>query len=80
MDCRGPDIPKVIAFQTKDLEELSTLEDNSALSDQLSNYSLPNVRLLKVPMKSGYMANVKLILPPEITYKSFNSYPLIVQV
>ena len=58
------------------------LDDNSALRARAANMSLPKVRMFRVPLTAsgGYEAAVRLYLPPEITFDTFTSFPLLVQV
>ena len=59
------------------------LDDNAALRARAVNMSLPKVRMFRVPLSSesgGYEAAVRLYLPPEITFETFTSFPLLVQV
>ena len=61
------------------------LDDNGALRARAANMSLPKVRMFRVPLTAagsggGYEAAVRLYLPPEITFETFTSFPLLVQV
>ena len=58
------------------------LDDNGALRARAANMSLPKVRMFRVPLTAsgGYEAAVRLYLPPEITFDTFTSFPLLVQV
>ena len=59
------------------------LDDNDALRARAANMSLPKVRMFRVPLTAGgggYEAAVRLYLPPEITFETFTSFPLLVQV
>ena len=80
LDCRGPDLPKVLVYEAKTNRLIASWDDNAKLSRQVQNMSLPNVRIFNVSLSSGYRANVRLFLPPEITIETFNSYPLVVEV
>ena len=68
----------MIKFQPPKL--LSYLDNSTSLANQVTNMSMPNVRLFNVTLSSGYNATVRLFLPPEITVETFTSYPLIVEV
>ncbi len=59
---------------------IASLEENEYLRGRVANMSLARVRTFNVPLSSGYEATVKVIIPPEITFHSYASYPLIVQV
>ena len=64
------------------IQEL-VLDDNGALRARAANMSLPKVRMFRVPLTAGgggYEAAVRLYLPPEITFETFTSFPLLVQV
>ncbi len=115
VDCKGPDVPRTLLYQTRgrgeeeeeekegeegekgeegeegeeeEVEEkgeqwpkmLSELENNSKLREEAVNMSLPKVRIIEVPLSSGYQARVKLILPPEVGLYTFATYPLLLQV
>ena len=80
LDCRGPTMPRVLLFESKANRMIANLDSNAKLQTKVANMSLPNVRLFNVTLSSGYVATVRLFLPPEITIETFTSYPLVVEV
>lgn len=81
VNCKGPSVPKVLLFQMgHNITQIAELDTNAKLRQAVQNLSLPKIRMFTVPLSSGYNASVKLFLPPEITYFTFASYPLIIQV
>ena len=55
------------------------LSTTTAYSNQFSSPST-NSNTMEDNKSSGYNASVRLFLPPEISVKTFMSYPLVVQV
>lgn len=85
INCLGPDVPKVLLYKSdseKDgkVEKIADLDENEWLREKVKNMTLPKVRIFRVPLRSGYNATVKVILPEEINIETFGSYPLIIQV
>lgn len=80
LDCRGPDVPRVLLFNATSLNEELTLDNNTLLRERVANMSLPKVRMFRVATRSGYYASVRMYLPPEITFDDFKEYPFIVHV
>ena len=80
LDCRGPDMPIVYLFEAASNRMITVLDANIGLKKEISRMTLPKVRLFNVTLSSGYVASVRLFLPPEISIETFKSYPLVVQV
>ena len=80
LDCKGPDVPKVLLFKTSTNQPMGVLDSNHELKRNIANMTLPKVRIFNVTLSSGYVASVRVFLPPDITIDTFASYPLVVQV
>ncbi|XP_062551679.1 venom dipeptidyl peptidase 4-like [Armigeres subalbatus] len=82
--CSGPTPSYSQIYRTSDLRLLVEWESNEALRTQLAAYKETEVRFLKVPVKGGFEASVRLYLPAEIDFekpdKIKKKYPMIVQV
>ena len=80
IDCKGPDVPRVLLYQSGNETAMMELNGNEELRTHIKNVSLPKVRMFLVPLRSGYNASVKIIMPEEIGLRTFGSYPLIIHV
>ena len=52
LDCKGPGVPKVLLFDTKNNKQIAVLNSNAALQQTVSNMSLPIVRIFDVPLST----------------------------
>ena len=50
LDCKGPDLPKTLLFETTTNKQITELNLNPGLRQKVSNMSLPNVRIFDVPL------------------------------
>ncbi|GAB6021484.1 Inactive dipeptidyl peptidase 10 [Chamberlinius hualienensis] len=78
LDCQGPSIPTVHLVQSHTNKIVWTLETNRALSENLEQKALPQVKTFQIPIEGGYEANVRLYLPPEFRHNDVTTYPLVV--
>ncbi|XP_076369870.1 prolyl endopeptidase FAP-like [Tachypleus tridentatus] len=80
LECLGPGIPR-IELRTVDGNKLvSLLDSNDALKELYQKRALPQVRTFHVPIKGGFKANVRLLLPPGLEDNEITRYPMIVLV
>ena len=50
LDCKGPGIPRVLLFKTATNKQITVLNNNTPLRQKVLNMSLPNVRIIDVPL------------------------------
>ncbi|KAK5646379.1 hypothetical protein RI129_004843 [Pyrocoelia pectoralis] len=77
--CSGPG-PHIVQIKSLTSPDSFVWQDNAALRERLSKKYKPVRKTLKVPLSSGYTANVRLLLPPTLDEESDEKYPMIVKV
>ncbi|GIZ03226.1 venom dipeptidyl peptidase 4 [Caerostris extrusa] len=56
------------------------LDTNSDLKQRVEQRTMPQIRTFHVPVRGGYKAQVRLLLPPDLASNDASLYPLVVYV
>ncbi|XP_076344398.1 dipeptidyl peptidase 4-like isoform X2 [Tachypleus tridentatus] len=80
LECLGPGIPKFELRAVDGNKLLYLLDNNSAFQTLYQKRALPQVRTFHVPLESGFIANVRLLLTPGLRDDDVTQYPMVVYV
>lgn len=78
--CDGPGVPRSVIKETKTGAEVYLGTDNVDLRGRMAQKAVPRPLNLQVPLKGGYNAQVRLLLPPSLNRNKASQYPLLVHV
>lgn len=78
--CLGPERPATFIVDTSTNKKIFVLDSNDQLTDLLRDFALPQVRKMSVELKEGFLAQVRLFLPPGMKDEEEVAFPLILQM
>ncbi|GFY74748.1 dipeptidyl aminopeptidase-like protein 6 [Trichonephila inaurata madagascariensis] len=76
LECLGPGVPK-IEIRSIYNQTMTVLDTNNDLKKRVEQRTMPQIRTFHVPVKSGYKAQVRLLLPPDLAGNEASLYPLV---
>lgn len=82
LECLGPGIPTSALYKaTLPMPKLIYyLQNNTALKEKVEKMAFPQIKTFPVQISGGYLAQVRLYLPPGLREEEITKYPLVVQV
>jgi dipeptidyl aminopeptidase/acylaminoacyl peptidase len=79
-ECLGPGVPTVTLHSTPDGRLLNILDNSTALKEKVAEVGFPLIRIFSVKVSDGYIAPVKLYLPPGLREDEEFKFPLVLHL
>lgn len=82
LECLGPTIPTSALYKASlpQPKLIMHLQNNTELIEKVEKMALPQIKTFPVQISGGYLAQVRLYLPPGLREEEITKYPLVVQV
>ncbi|XP_031634021.1 dipeptidyl aminopeptidase-like protein 6 isoform X2 [Contarinia nasturtii] len=79
-ECLGPDTPSTYLVETATNTKVALLNGGDALRKRIREVAAPQVRTFSVEIRHGFLAQVRLFLPPGMKEDEEIAFPLILHV
>ncbi|XP_065222980.1 inactive dipeptidyl peptidase 10-like isoform X2 [Planococcus citri] len=80
IDCLGPDVPKTILMNAVTDTPSLLLNNQTELAARYAKMAKPQLKILQVELDTGYIAQVKILLPPIMRERLEMEFPFILYV
>lgn len=79
-ECLGPEAPSIYLVETRTNTKISLLNGGDVLRKRMSQLASPQIRTFSVEIRNGFLAQVRLFLPPGIKEEEDLAFPLILHM
>lgn len=79
-ECLGPDTPSTYLVDTQTNRKILVLNSGESLRHRLYQVATPQIRIFNVEIRHGFMAQVRLYLPPGMKEEEEIGFPMILQM
>lgn len=79
-ECLGPEAPTIYLVETATNTKISLLDGGDELRNRLKNLAVPQIRTFGVEIRHGFMAQVRLLLPPGMKEDEEIAFPLVLDM
>lgn len=82
LECLGPDVPTSALYKASMPQPrlILHLQNNTRVKEKVDKMAMPQIKTFPVQISGGYLAQVRLHLPPGLREEEITRYPLVVQV
>lgn len=82
LECLGPGVPTNALYKASlPLPRMILhLQNNTRLKEKVEKMAMPQIKIFPVQISGGYLAQVRLFLPPGLREEEITRYPLVVNV
>nr|XP_053652971.1 dipeptidyl aminopeptidase-like protein 6 isoform X2 [Cherax quadricarinatus] len=80
LECEGPGVPHTILYSLLEEEVLLYIDNNTDLQCRSDAMAWPTRKHYRVQLEGGFVAQVRLSIPPEFTEEEAFIYPVVVSV
>lgn len=79
-ECLGPEAPTIYLVETATNTKISLLDGGDHLRSRLKHLAIPQIRTFGVEIRHGFMAQVRLLLPPGMKEDEDIAFPLVLDM
>lgn len=79
-ECLGPDSPSIYAVDTVTNMKVFVLNNGDILRQRVKQLAMPQLRTFNVEIRHGFMAQVRLFLPPGMKEEEDIAFPLVLHL
>lgn len=79
-ECLGPEAPSMYLVETATNTKIALLNGGDVLRKRISQLAVPQIRTFSVQVRHGFMAQVRLYLPPGMKEEEDIAFPLILHM
>lgn len=79
-ECLGPEAPSIYLVETATNSKIALLNGGDTLRRRVSQLAIPQIRTFSVEIRHGFMAQVRLFLPPGMKEDEDIAFPLILHM
>lgn len=79
-ECLGPETPSTYLVDTQSNLKIFVLHSGEGLRQRLYQVAMPQIRIFNVEIRHGFMAQVRLFLPPGMKEEEEIVFPMILQM
>nr|XP_045583917.1 dipeptidyl peptidase 4-like [Procambarus clarkii] len=80
LECEGPGVPHTVLYSILEEEVLLYIDNSTRLQKLSSQMAWPQRKDYRVKLEGGFVAQVRLSIPPEFTEEEAFIYPVVVRV
>lgn len=79
-ECLGPEAPSIYLVETASNTKVALLNGGDTLRKSVSQLAKPQIRTFSVEIRHGFLAQVRLLLPPGMKEDEEIAFPLVLQM
>lgn len=79
-ECLGPEAPSIYLVETATNTKIALLNGGDILRKRMSQLAIPQVRTFSVEIRHGFLAQVRLLLPPGMKEDEDIAFPLVLHM
>ncbi|XP_067137376.1 inactive dipeptidyl peptidase 10-like isoform X2 [Centruroides vittatus] len=79
LECLGPKVPRIELRSSSNNNLIKVFDENTNVQELIDSRAFPQVRTFHVPIKNGFKANVRMLLPPRLRDEEILKYPVVVK-
>lgn len=79
-ECLGPEAPSIYLVETATNTKIAVLNGGELLRSKLKHLAVPQIRTFGVEIRHGFMAQVRLLLPPGMKEDEEIAFPLVLHM
>lgn len=79
-ECLGPEAPSIYLVETATNTKIALLNGGDVLRKRISHLAIPQIRTFSVEIRHGFLAQVRLLLPPGMKEDEDIAFPLVLHM
>lgn len=79
-ECLGPEVPSIYLVETSTNTKIALLNGGDTLRKRIMQLAIPQVRTFSVEIRHGFLAQVRLFLPPGMKEDEDIAFPLVLHM
>lgn len=79
-ECLGPEAPSIYLVETASNTKIALLNGGDILRKRVAQLATPQIRTFSVEIRHGFLAQVRLLLPPGMREDEEIAFPLVLQM